>query len=238
LHSLLASYNLTSTVYFPTRIQNTSATATDSIFINVSKFDDYIISPIVNGLSDHDAQLIAINNLNLKFLNNTPRFIRNIDKHGVFDFKTSLSLVTWDNVFENNDINSSYNFFLNTYLRVHYSSFPLRKLITKTNGNAWITTGIRTSCKHKRELYLLSKNSKDSILKNYYKLYCKILSNVIQEAKKYYFNKQIEKSYNKMKTTWDITRLLTGITTKHEDVHQLNINGNVNHNFQTTPDFF
>jgi hypothetical protein len=159
----------------------------------------------------------VINDINLKILNNTPRFIRNIDKYGIFDFKTSLSLETWD-VFENNDINSSYNLFLNTYLRVYYSSFPLRKLIIRTNGNAWITTGIRTSCKHKRELYLC-KNSKNSLLKNYYKLYCKILSNVIQEAKKYYFSKQIETSNNKMKTTWDITRLLTGIKTKNEDVH-------------------
>jgi hypothetical protein len=41
-----------------------------------------------------------------------------------------------------------------------------------------------------------------------------------------------------MKTTWDITRLLTGIKTKNEDVHQMNINSNVNHNFQTIPDFF
>jgi hypothetical protein len=111
--------------------------------------------------------------------------------------------------FENNDINSSYNFFLNTYLRVYYSSFPIRKLIIKTNGNAWITTGVRTSCKHKRELNLLCKNSKDFLLKNYYKLYCKILSNVIQKAKKYYFSKKIEKSNYKIKTTWDITRLLT-----------------------------
>jgi len=94
LDSLLASYNLTNTVYFPTRIQNTSATAIDNIFINVSKFDDYIIFPIVNGLSDHDAQLIAINDRNLKILNSTPGFIRNINKHGIFDFKISLSLET------------------------------------------------------------------------------------------------------------------------------------------------
>ena len=40
LDSLLASYNLTSTVYFPTRIQNTSATTTDSIFI---KFPNWTI---------------------------------------------------------------------------------------------------------------------------------------------------------------------------------------------------
>jgi hypothetical protein len=99
LDSLLASYNLTSTVYFPNKIQNNSTTAIDNIFINVSEFDDYIISPIVNKLCDHDAQLIAINNINLKILNNTPCFIRNIDKHGIFDFKTSLILETWDNFF-------------------------------------------------------------------------------------------------------------------------------------------
>ena len=64
------------------------------------------------------------------------------------------------------------------------------------------------------------------------------MSNVIQEAKKNYFSKQIEKSKNKMKTTWDITRSLIGIKTKNEDVHQQNINSNVNCNFQTIPDSF
>jgi len=34
--------------------------------INVSKFEDYIISPLVNGLADHDAQLITINDIKLK----------------------------------------------------------------------------------------------------------------------------------------------------------------------------
>ena len=68
LDSLLASYNLTSTVYFPTRIQNNSATAIDNIFIDTSKFDSYVILPIINGLSDHDAQLITINDIHLKVL--------------------------------------------------------------------------------------------------------------------------------------------------------------------------
>jgi hypothetical protein len=122
-----------------------------------------------------------INEINLKILNNTPNFIRNIDKHGIFDFKTKMSLETRENVFENNDVNSTYNSFLNTYLRVFYSSYPLRKPITKTNSSAWTTKGIRTSCKHKRQLYLLCKNGNDPLLKNHYKLYCKILSNVISQ---------------------------------------------------------
>ena len=80
---------MTSTVNFPTRIQKNSATAIDNIFINFSKFDEYIISPLVNGLSDHDAQLITINGINLKTLNNTPCYIRNIDKHGIADLELS-----------------------------------------------------------------------------------------------------------------------------------------------------
>jgi len=162
-------------------------------------------------------------------LDDTPRFIRKFNKQGIFYFKIKLSLETWDNVFENDDINVTYNFFLNAYLRIFYSSFPLKKLITMTNGNVWITMGIRTSCKHKRELYLLCKNSNDPfknsndpLLKNYYKLYCRILSNVIREAKNYYFSKQIENSKNKIKTVWGITRLLTGIRAKNEDAHHLN----------------
>jgi len=60
LDTLLASFNLSSTVYFPTTLQNKSATATDNIFIDTSKFAHYVISPLYNGLSDHDAQLIKV----------------------------------------------------------------------------------------------------------------------------------------------------------------------------------
>jgi hypothetical protein len=41
-----------------------------------------------------------------------------------------------------------------------------------------------------------------------------------------------------MKTLWDITRTLTGIKTKNQDIHQLNNNGDKNYNPQTIPDVF
>jgi len=63
LDSLLASYGLCSTVQFPTRIQNNSHTAIDNIFINTLKFSDFTLSPIINGLSDHNAQRIIICNI-------------------------------------------------------------------------------------------------------------------------------------------------------------------------------
>jgi hypothetical protein len=44
------------------------------------------------------------------------------------------------------------------------------------------------------------------ILKNYYKQYCKTLTSVIKEAKRYTYNDRIITSTNKMKTTWNIIK--------------------------------
>jgi len=58
LDALLSLFNLSSTVYFPTMLQNTSATAVDNIFIDTSKFPNYLVSPLHDDVSDHDAQLM------------------------------------------------------------------------------------------------------------------------------------------------------------------------------------
>jgi len=97
--------------------------------------------------------------------------------------------------------------------------------------------GMRNSCKHKRDLYLLCNNINNALLKNHYKLYSKIMSNVIREAKRRHNNIQIENSKNKMKNIWDITRTLTGVKVTKEDIDQLNINVDIYYNFQNIPDF-
>jgi exonuclease III len=65
LNSLLNSYNLFSTVDFPTRIQNLSKSAIDNIFIDYSRLGAFEATPIYDGLSDHDAQLILIHDIML-----------------------------------------------------------------------------------------------------------------------------------------------------------------------------
>jgi hypothetical protein len=62
LDSVLYSCNTVSIVDFTTRIQNTSTSATDNIFIHYSRKEKYYISPLFKGLSDHDTQLVLINN--------------------------------------------------------------------------------------------------------------------------------------------------------------------------------
>jgi exonuclease III len=61
LGAMLISYNLSSKVHCPTRIQNKSNTAIDNIFIHTFQFKNYIITPMINGFSNHDAQLLMMN---------------------------------------------------------------------------------------------------------------------------------------------------------------------------------
>ena len=87
-------------------------------------------------------------------------------------------------------------------MRCYYSSFTKKPTKTQSNFNQWITTGIKISCKRKREL--LCRHSNNPNLKTYYKKYCKLLSKVILSAKKLHYNRIILNSNNKMSTTWKI----------------------------------
>jgi len=55
---LLLSYKLSRTVNFLTRVQNNCSSAIDNIHIDKSKLENYSVKPLINGLSEHEAQLI------------------------------------------------------------------------------------------------------------------------------------------------------------------------------------
>jgi len=94
-------------------------------------------------------------------------------------------LKIWANVFNvnSNDVDSTYNKFLKTYLQIFHSCFPKRKICENSTTKHWITTGIKNSCQKKGDLYLMTKVYDNIKLKLYHKLYCMILNEVIIEAK-------------------------------------------------------
>ena len=133
-----------------------------------------------------------------------------MDQQTISDFTLTLSNESWSNIFNADDVNLMYNSFLNTYLRIFYASFPLTRVTSQNKCNQWITVGIRTSCKRKRELFLLNRSLNNPVLKRYYKKYCNILVKVIREAKRMTFSTRISKSHNKTQTIWNIINELLG----------------------------
>jgi hypothetical protein len=115
--------DLTGTVHFPTRTTATTSSMLDNIFID--KSSNFIIKSYINGLSDHDAQLITLNDEILpkpisKII--TTRCFNNIN---TATFLNYLSYENWRDVFTEKNTNSMFNNFLNIFLRGFNYSFPI-----------------------------------------------------------------------------------------------------------------
>jgi hypothetical protein len=93
----------------------------------------------------------------------------------------------------------------------------------KKTRNDWITQGFKTSCQHKRSLYIHSRSNKPH-MRAYYNKYCKILTRVIKEAKRQHYRRLIEKSDNKIKTTWNIIKHESGKLYPMEQISSVLIN--------------
>jgi hypothetical protein len=215
LNALLQTFNLQNIINFPTRIGRSSSTATDPVFIDISSYDSYQIFPLCNGLSDHEAQLLSIVKLSNQNIKQNKQSYRKFDNSTTNNFLNKLSQETWDLVVGGHDANSTFNSFLNSFLMIFNSCFPIRYKDCAKKENIktpWMTKGIKVSCKHKRELYKSMKNSKNVTTLIYYKSYCKILTRVITTAKKMNHDNNIKKSQNKAKTTWKIVNHETGRT--------------------------
>ena len=52
---------------------------------------------------------------------------RKIDDNSINQFKFLLSYENWEEVFSEKNVNTIFNNFLNTYLKIFYTSFPLKK---------------------------------------------------------------------------------------------------------------
>jgi hypothetical protein len=98
LGSFLNSYNLFSTIHFPTSNQNRSDTATNYIFIDTFAFTNCKIIPIINGLSDHKARLLIIKKLHMRIGTNYTKSIRKVDESSMLEFQIRVRYEVWENV--------------------------------------------------------------------------------------------------------------------------------------------
>jgi hypothetical protein len=97
-----------------------------------------------NGLSDHEAQIMIENVAPNKHKHEHNAItMRDINDQSLTELQLLLSLENWEEIFMEDDASTSYNKFLNTYLRIFHSCFPKKcKNLSKTT-KPWITKGIK-----------------------------------------------------------------------------------------------
>jgi hypothetical protein len=119
----MKTFNLIQVVVFPTRISNNKETLLDSFFIDSKKYDHVSVYYFVNGLSDHDAQIIILGNIkNPSRKVAIKNKIRVIDAQTIAKFQLLLREETWDTVYDTEDVNSMFNNFHGIFLR-HFEQF-------------------------------------------------------------------------------------------------------------------
>jgi hypothetical protein len=105
-NSLLKTQNLSQNENFAARIQNTSSITIDNTFVDSTSLSSSCASPRVNGLSDHDAQFLTVNNITEKVnLIHWKHGTRKLNNKTIADFQHRLENEIWEPVFKNKDIN-------------------------------------------------------------------------------------------------------------------------------------
>ena len=108
---------------------------------------------------------------------------RDINDQSILEFQILLSHEYWEDIFMEDDANTSFNKFLNIYLRMFHCCFIMKHTNCQAISKPWLTKDIQTSSNRKRELYLKMRDNNETERKLYYKQNSKMLTKVIKEVK-------------------------------------------------------
>jgi len=135
----------------------------------------FSVYPCINGLLDHDAQIMVLHDIVNMTHEKHLFFCRRFNDVAITALNIKLSYESWEDVLSYKDVSMGFDKFLNIYLKIFYSSFPTKAVYKLSPPKPWLTQGIKISCRNKRKLYLISRHSQDPNKKTYYRRYCKVL---------------------------------------------------------------
>jgi hypothetical protein len=220
--AIFKSYNLVNQFLEPTRITSHSATCLDNIFSNENPVSKSVIT---NLTSDHCGLLIVFPNK----LDSEPRIVtyRPITDKRIEVFQNKIDAKLNALPYKHGDPDDQYKNLFNLISNEFDHCFKVQT-IKSTSGKIrfddWATRGIYKSRNRLYELYALKKYNKNVSFVEYVKRYSKTFKIVCTLAKSLYIRNKINKSNNKIKTTWNIINRETGKSKTHNTQFTLNHN--------------
>jgi len=212
----------------PTRYSNNNSTLIDNIIVN--SFSDNCTSGILlSDISDHlpifhvyDGNVIANTRESVKSM-------RIVNDSNINNFCQRMSVVNWNSVYDNLDVDESYNLFHNDFLDVYNACFPIKHVRKKHKyvDKPWITTGILKSIKKKHHLFKQSFIKKDANAISKYKKYKNKLTKVIKLSQHQYYLDRFENCKNNIQQTWREIKNIIYDGRNFSSINEININGNL-----------
>ena len=137
---------------------------------------------------------------------------RYINENTIKYFKSILNSVDWNLITQTSTPDSSYNIFLDKFIKLYDIAFPERKAEIKQKDltSPWITRGLKKSSERKHCLYnkyLKRRNDKN---KKAYEMYMNLFEKLKLQSKKLYFQNKLKQYENNIKNTWKIMKVIIG----------------------------
>jgi hypothetical protein len=115
LQSVLDTYNLVQIISFPTRISSTSISLIDNFFLDRSIYNKFHVYPAINGLSDHDGQILILENLQAVMQSKHENAFREMNEGKIANFQLAVQNENWEEVYNQENVNRKFNIFLNIF---------------------------------------------------------------------------------------------------------------------------
>lgn len=232
LFDLLNNFNLISTLPIePTRDFNNCKSAIDYVISNIPNITSINLDL---GISDHKSQRFTISIPNICHnVKAKPVYIykRNFTDQNLLNLYNLLSSTDLSSLYNVNDPNQAWDIFWQNLLYCLDKTCPIIKVkIFQTNlKNNWVDANILEESNALKNLFWLSKNTNDPIIRNQYLHSKETYAEKIKLKKKGYFQGKINAASNVSKEVWNIVNANTGNIKKSVEVSSINHNGKVTH---------
>lgn len=202
------SYSFRPLINIPTRICKQSATIIDNIYTNEISHE-ISSGTIIHDLSDHLPIFASIKYNKTQTNSQNYKYCRTIGVSAKESFLAELQSTNWDSI-KSNNLDSSYNKFIDLFLVMVNKYFPMKKIPNGKNCHkTWMTAGLKRCCIHKNYLYKQFLIKKTEEAEKCYKIYRNKLTNLLKTSKQQHYRHQIEKEKTNAKQMWKILGEIT-----------------------------
>jgi len=204
-YSSLLLNGFTQAIYRATRIQGQSYGLIDHIATN-NPSNDLISGVVIDDISDHFLTFI-LHDSPLRPNPDEFLFKRNFNLTNIGRFKQALANENWNDVTEDNYVDTSYEKFWSKF-SLHYDAiFPLQKVKRNINIhkiNNFMTQGLLVSRITKNNLHKASIANPSDINLYLFKSYRNLYNKLIRKSKNLYFETELNTNKKNPKKTWEI----------------------------------
>ena len=215
----------------PTRVTKDSSTLIDNIF--TSELFTKIESGIcISDISDHFPVFQVCSYKNVQFVENEVTTVcsRLLKDNNINNFMSRLDSIPWDDVLNNDDINSASDKFIYKFCDIYDDTCPKVKRNINSTRNVtnkpWMSKSLVNACHKKNYLYKCFLKKRNTTTETRYKSYKNKLTSILRHAEKLYYQTKLMQYKNNIKETWKIlNEVICKRNTNQQSPNEFVING-------------